>query len=670
MKLLVTLIIIVATCLPALCTETSDPTSGLDKPVTLAVKGESLIDVVRMMEKQTAVKLRVSKDIQEQKVTIFVDKMPLRDVMNGICTVFDFRFSFKVSHNSDTKVYEIWEPEKNSETRVNTTIQAEADAWKRVETLIAKGIAYSSLDAEERAKIRAEIPADTKDTDLRELADLYRLIDEDPLTSTLISLVDTDPRILDALRSGLSVHFDNRSTESDWKVPQSVLEGLPAIAKLYPTDGLPELLASYAKGNESKYAFMHLGFSPELNTNRNSVSVRWYFEYSRSGGSSCSLLNDFGSADLKNEDRTTVQVSLPHAGDPEFLDRKVSLTAAELVKEAALPDTVKPSHGIQVNRSDILALLHKHIGVQVISDHYSFWHRMDPVQERSVAEVLDRFSCDPLTAGSGRSSQEAVRGWDDRLLYMRIQQRALADAAEIPNAPLRRWRDVSRKHGCLGLDELSEIAWLSDNQIKGLQLTAGFHGIDAPSLDQLETGTFVTDSAAALKLYGLLDKVQRQQALAAGTPIDSFIREQYMILAEMLNKVVKPGIIFKAGVYKGEIRVDKQDTGKQMQPVTLQISSSLGSGYQYNPPNLEASEWIVAETPADAWRKVSAKHPSANKKDLTIILASGFYHFTVSMADGSSHTWDVSAGQNTPNYADWEREQKQSSPPISGNAKQ
>jgi hypothetical protein len=59
----------------------------MSKPVTLAVKGESLLDIAAMLSKQTGVKLRVTKDIAEQKVTIFVDSRPLKDVMDGLSTI-------------------------------------------------------------------------------------------------------------------------------------------------------------------------------------------------------------------------------------------------------------------------------------------------------------------------------------------------------------------------------------------------------------------------------------------------------------------------------------------------------------------------------------------------------------------------------------------------------
>jgi hypothetical protein len=59
----------------------------LSKPVTLAVKGESLSYIAGMLGKQTGVKLRVTKDITEQKATIFVDFRPLKDVMDGLSTI-------------------------------------------------------------------------------------------------------------------------------------------------------------------------------------------------------------------------------------------------------------------------------------------------------------------------------------------------------------------------------------------------------------------------------------------------------------------------------------------------------------------------------------------------------------------------------------------------------
>jgi len=48
----------------------------LKKPVTLAVKGEALADIMPMLQDQTGVLLRVSADTADRKSTIFVDNKP------------------------------------------------------------------------------------------------------------------------------------------------------------------------------------------------------------------------------------------------------------------------------------------------------------------------------------------------------------------------------------------------------------------------------------------------------------------------------------------------------------------------------------------------------------------------------------------------------------------
>lgn len=69
----------------------TDP--GLDKTVNLAIKGEALWDVMKMLNKQTGVQLRASHEIVDQKATIFVDNKPLREVMNGLVTVFPYKWT-------------------------------------------------------------------------------------------------------------------------------------------------------------------------------------------------------------------------------------------------------------------------------------------------------------------------------------------------------------------------------------------------------------------------------------------------------------------------------------------------------------------------------------------------------------------------------------------------
>ena len=101
MRLLLVVVLLVL-CTVVLCDDSppelpSDP--ALDKPVTFALKGEAISDVVKLLTKQTGVRFKTSKEVSDQKVTIFVDEKPLKEVMEGITTLFQWQWHVSTDDN-------------------------------------------------------------------------------------------------------------------------------------------------------------------------------------------------------------------------------------------------------------------------------------------------------------------------------------------------------------------------------------------------------------------------------------------------------------------------------------------------------------------------------------------------------------------------------------------
>src|SRR5690606_22131693 len=113
------------------------------------------------------------------------------------------------------------------------------------------------------------------------------------------------------------------------------------------------------------------------------------------------------------------------------------------------------------NRSDILALLHRKLGLQIIADHYSEWGSWDAATARPLKEILSRF--ETMRDCSTAEPCQAYSGFDGEFLYMRAKDVRLCNAREIPNRLLRPWQAAYARHGCLGLNELGEIALLSES---------------------------------------------------------------------------------------------------------------------------------------------------------------------------------------------------------------
>ena len=203
------------------------------------------------------------------------------------------------------------------------------------------------------------------------------------------------------------------------------------------------------------------------------------------------------------------------------LDRQISFTGTELGEEA---QTTAWAWNFQyyVTPSDLLALLHRKFGVQIISDHYTEYAGKD---SRSMGALPMRNALHQIAAPHSRW------GWDGIYVYLRKVDIRNADLCEVPNRLLRHWQSVYRTQGYLGLDELAEIRKLSQPQLAILQRYARLLGLE--SIDWFSGWSRSFDSEYVW-LYGQLSATQREEALAAGRSV-AFSAEQSHALEQLMG---------------------------------------------------------------------------------------------------------------------------------------
>jgi len=153
-KALVLLAIIVSIGNAASGSLLEDP--ALDIPVTLAVKGEALTDVLDVLQEQTGVRLRAGRDVADQKVTIFVDDKPLRRAMEGLALLLEYHWSPKSIGGK--KVYEIWEDEKTRLKREDWYTKALAKAWEEANDDLRRISELASMTEEQLQDRRHDPP--------------------------------------------------------------------------------------------------------------------------------------------------------------------------------------------------------------------------------------------------------------------------------------------------------------------------------------------------------------------------------------------------------------------------------------------------------------------------------------------------------------------------------
>jgi len=597
-----------------------------NQPVTLAVKGEALSDIMAMLSKQTGVRLRTTRDIADQKATIFVDKRPLKDVIAGLKTIFGYRFS--AVPVGDSKVYELWESLSAKQAREAAMNGALGEAWKEIDRRIRE---VAGLSAEEQVKLRAELSLlksrkqpgeDWTPEEIKESDTLRSKVGPGAVIARIYA--DLPPEIVSALRSGCTVYFDPDTTESEWRLPQSMLEDISAQA--------PDQVAQW-KGLPDGGCHVSLRFRFQGN------QLSAYFEasgrWSGSDGGQKMTISVGGSpggevtiGDVKPE---VSETKLPNVPDNGTLEKQVAFTPKELADEADLYGQTEKSPSILVNRSDILSLLHKKLGLQSISDHHSYWFAWDATEPQTVKHLLA-----PLSEMIARSDQKAaakylrspgdpksdpVWGWDGSSLLMRERFPSELDVLETPNRVIRRLRANLAKNRYLDLDDVAELAALSDGQAGALtrnwQRLIYVRGIDYSTSEDHNTSSRLDP---AVRFYSRLTDLQKRVVKANGLQVAALTQDQL----GMLQKCVAPFLkdpqqkeqsVRRVGIWCNGTRLGKPESDGTM-PVLAKLVRRESQKYDLRLPVDQGwvGHSISASSPADALKRLLESEPDAKNR--------------------------------------------------------
>jgi hypothetical protein len=119
----------------------------------------------------------------------------------------------------------------------------------------------------------------------------------------------------------------------------------------------------------------------------------------------------------------------------------------------------------QVTTADVLEALHRAAGLPIVADYYTRLYEPDEVSARDqpLYEALNQL------ADAMRLRWKKEGGW----LQFRSASYFNDRLKEVPNRLLARWAASRKEHGALTLDDLIEIAQLSDAQLDGAEMAEG-----------------------------------------------------------------------------------------------------------------------------------------------------------------------------------------------------
>lgn len=616
---------------------------ALDKTVTLAVKGEALADIMLALEKQTGVRLRASKDIAEQKATVFVDDKPLREVMAGLSATFGYYWA--ANDYSTGRIYEIWQDEKLRKELSNQRDKAVVAAWKaslqEIE-FIASAVRMSALELEQsKADLRGKDTAESR----ARLSALTRL-EKNPLIGYCASLIAGLPDSFRALtKPGVSVRFDARSGEPEWTVPPSLRTAMVESLKDSPGEikVLTSLPAAENETTEPDPESVAVNIVVRVQGRTLNVSATVL-----ASGSGHGLMPYARPVQLSRRvlSEGIIPRSLPRTGNVSALEAKAGITTADLVAETeSYPPDARTG---LLNKSDVLEVLHRKTGIQVIADHYSYWNRWTISEDSSPMDILNAMSSDDPSAVI--FVQTADWGWDGKYLYIRARDVYSADLAEIPNASLKPWVAAYKETGCLGLDECADIAALNEHQASTLTQFGPY----------LELGRRLPSAqSAALRLFGTLSQSQRRAALSGATVVDAFSPEQRAALAQVFFRPAnfftistQPTGDAQVGIWTTappSVRLDRPQEAPEMEtnpepPVTAAVKEGSPQGIPPGlRPNLPPGGSVALENAQ------TAQGPGSGSVVRTFSSLDGVpYTMVFTYADGSTREFGFSVPKCGP----------------------
>lgn len=558
-NLFVVLLVFLSSCLANASIDVKESTSNLNAPVTVAVKGYSLEELASLLQQQTNIQLRIDKDIADSKVTIFVDDKPLIQVMNGLETLFQYKW-YREEYNGK-RSYHFSNPSKaKKQTNFDESI---SELWSKLDKELAK--------ISENMNNQGSGPQSQRARQSAVLASFIRKFPT-PLQETFLN--------------EYTICFHTNSPEPGWILPANtakvISEGAMNIQKIKTASGTTEFIspdeiaANIDETNDSSKINVGISLLPNISFDNTGINI--------SGRAMVQVLNTSLGSSAKPDgtsfvvtnigifpqrihiDSKTPENYLPKI-NPAYLTDKITFTAEEISNESGQQ---LESNGIPANRSDILALLHKKRNIQIITDHYSQWNSWTAMSDVTTKDVIERLL---------KESPISFTGCDENYLYVRNVYPSESDKTETPNRILRPLQEASKETKSFSLDQMADMAALGTDKFLALQNNAKYLKLAFLS----EETTFINNRPAgtALDIYGMLSPRQRQSALSTGISVSTLAPDQcykLITLTDILNNNPANNTgatVIKVGIYKDNIRIDKE------QPLSTNIASlKVVKGYE------------------------------------------------------------------------------------------
>jgi hypothetical protein len=454
----------------------------LSQEVTLQQKATALSDLCERLRADTGIQLTAGPSVADEKVTLFCEKQPLRDVMRQLSRPFGYTWirsgkagEYKYELVQDLRSQLLEEELRNRDRNAALlALGQEIDRYRP----------YLNLSPDEAlARSKTAPPADKKL--LEQLAGVG--------WGVIQMYFRLSAQQFGVLRSGQSLTFSAEPEPGQQPLPPDMARGV---------------LQTFRGLRIFKSPHVDIGFDFTSDpTDPRSVSAT-VSPVARASVSLSIQQNELGQFGLNGQSGVSVGGKLGRDGIRPGLSGgsgayAVGISAAvqrpengatnvKLAHDAALRSRVtfqpqsscggvsgpfpnptplltavsgQPSVEKKVTMADVLEALHHATGRPIVADYYTRLYKPEDVSVRKQ----------PLFDALNQVADTMRLRWNKEGGWLQFRSSSYYDdrLKEVPNRLLTRWAAVRRQHGMLPLDELIEMAQLPDAELDAAEMAEG-----------------------------------------------------------------------------------------------------------------------------------------------------------------------------------------------------
>jgi hypothetical protein len=542
----------------------------LTREVTLQQKATALSDLCERLRSDSGIQFAAGRSVADEKVTLFCEKLPLRDVMRQLSRPFGYTW-IRSGQQGEYR-YELMQDLRSQLLEEELRNRDRNEALLALEKEIERYRPFLQLSPDE-ALARAETarPAD------RELLRLLGGVGWGPIQMYF----RLSPQELAALRSGQSLSYSTPQKTGQQLLPEDLRQGVLQCQRTWRVargeDGTlvrgtqdlndPKAIALTAapdvgamvvvtleqtepgrfvlSGRSGHFTPPHpsTGRGHVLRLPTGDIAVGQCRTARGDGRDATGIASPRDSA-LRTRITFQPQPSCgrdlspqppPRSGEGESLTLSWERRHPAGMPPRWRPGVDRPAPGgaggeasveARVTSADVLEALHRATGLPIVSDYYTRLYKPEEVSARGqlLAEFLDRLA----------DMMRVCWNKEGRWLQLRSATYYYDRLKEVPNRLLARWAAARRRQGSLSLEDLVEIAQLPDAQLDGAEMADG-----AKECFGLAEWELLRDGVlrSHVRFLGEFTPQQRQEAMTpVGLPFARMsLSQQQGFLSRTLN---------------------------------------------------------------------------------------------------------------------------------------